>query len=156
MRHFLLLLFLEMTCNLLYSQIDSVKLFESTKGKWPLPVQKYSSIYNNELLKNSHYGRFDSTLRITTDSSYQIFALHEGKVSRLLKLDERFLIVTKFGKYLIAYNNVTKPNISQGDFIKAGHRLGELSKDSVDENYTLEIYLFKGKIELSARKWIAW
>ena len=150
------------TCLLIISslwalgQIDSSKLFESSKGKWPTPVPRYLKIYDNENLKHFPSNQFDSTLRIITDSSYQVKAVHDGTVTAIFQVDGEYTVLTSFGNYFISYSRLTKPNLVKDEYIKAGQQLGQIMKDWTEDNYTLEIALSKGTKQLSAEKWIDW
>jgi hypothetical protein len=139
-----------------FGQIDSTKLFESSKGKWPIPVPGYLEIYDNENLKHFTYDQFDSTLRIVTDSSYVVRAVHDGAVIEIIEVESEYTVLTKFGNYFISYGRLKKPDIRKGAYIRAGQQLGELIKDCTEDNYTLEILLAKGEKQLSAEKWIDW
>ena len=150
------------TCLLIISslwalgQTDSSKLFESSKGKWPTPIPRYLKIYKNENLKHFTSNQFDSTLRIITDSSYQVKAVHDGTVTAIIQLDGEYTVLTNFGNYFISYSRLTKPNLVKDEYIKAGQQLGQVMKDWTEDNYTLEIALSKGTKQLSAEKWIDW
>ena len=136
--------------------MDSTTIFENSKGKWPLPLPKYLKIYDNENLKNFTANIFDSTLRIVTDSSYQVNGIHAGKIVAIYEIEGEYSVLTKFGEYFIAYSRLSKPGLKEGEFIEAGHPLGQIVKNWTEDNYTLEIMLSKGTKELSAKKWIAW
>jgi hypothetical protein len=139
-----------------FGQIDSSKFFENSKGKWPLPIQRYSKIYDNENLKRFTSNRFDSTLRIITDSSYQVKAVHDGIVTAIIEVGGEYTILTNFGDYFIAYSRLTKPNFRQGEFIKQGQQLGQIIKNWTEKNYMLEIMLSKGTKQISPVTWFAW
>jgi hypothetical protein len=139
-----------------FGQIDSTKLFESSKGKWPIPVPRYLEIYDNENLKHFTSNQFDSTLRIVTDSSYQVRAVHDGAVIAIIEVESEYTVLAKFGNYFISYGRLKKPNLVKGAYIRAGQQLGELIKDCAGDNYTLEILLAKGEKQLNAQKWIDW
>jgi len=137
-------------------QADSSKLFESSKGKWPIPVSKYLKIYDNENLKLFTSNQFDSTLRIIMDSSYQVTAVHDGTVTEVIKVGGEYTVLTKFGNYFISYSRLKKPKIVKGVYLRAGQQLGHVIKDWTENNYTLEISLSKGEKQLSAENWIDW
>ena len=137
-------------------QNDSSKVFESSKGKWQLPLPRYLKIYDNEELKHFAANQFDSTLRIITDSSYQVKAVHDGRIFSIIEIEGEYSILTKFGSYFLAYSRLTKPSLKEGEFVKAGQSLGNLVKNWTEENYTLEIMLSKDDKQLSAEKWIIW
>ncbi len=99
---------LQTTCLLIIlnlsvlGQTDSAKLFESSKGKWPIPVSRYLKIYDNENLKHYTSNQFDSTLRIITDSSYQVRAVHDGTVTSVIEVNGEYTVLTNFGNYFIS------------------------------------------------------
>jgi len=137
-------------------QSDSTKLFESSKGKWPLPVSRFLKFYDNENLKRLTSNQFDSTLRIILDSSCQVKAVHDGTVTAIIEVEGEYTVLTNFGNYYISYSRLTKPNLVKGEYIKTGQQLGQVIKDWTEENYTLEISLSKGTEQLSAKNWIDW
>ena len=139
-----------------FGQKDSSKVFESSKGKWLLPLPKYLKIYDNENLKHFTANQFDSTLRIITDSSYEVKAVHDGIIVSVIEIEGEYSIVTKFGNYFLAYGRLTKPELREGEYLKAGQPLGHLAKNWTEENFTLEILLSKGDKQLSSEKWINW
>jgi len=156
MHRLLILCILIIVSQLSFGQTDSTKLFEKSKGKWPLPIPKYLKIYDNENLKHFTSNQFDSTLRIITDSSYQVKAIHDGTVKEIIEIKGEYTVLTNFGNYFIAYSRLTKPDLIQGEFIKVGQQLGQVIKNRTEENYTLEIMLTKGTKQLSASTWFAW
>jgi murein hydrolase activator len=137
-------------------QMDSAKLFESSKGKWPTPVSRFFKIYENENLKHFASNQFDSTLRIITDSSYQVKAVHDATVTAIIEVDGEYTVLTNFGNYYISYSRLTRPNLVKGEYIKAGQQLGQVMKDWTENNYTLEIALSTGTKQLNAEDWIDW
>ena len=139
-----------------FGQMDSTKIFEKSKGKWPIPISKYLKIYDNENLKHFAANQFDSTLRIITDSAYQVKAVYDGKVIGIIEVEGEYSILTEFGNYFLAYSRLTKPDLKEGEFIKAGQSLGYVVKNWTEKDYTLEIMLSKGDKQLSAQKWINW
>ena len=142
--------------QLTFGQTDSTNVFERSKGKWRIPIPKYLKIYDNEILKHFTVNKFDSTLRIITDSSYNVKAVHDGTLTAVIEVEGEYTVITNFGNYFIAYSRLTKPNLIQGEFIKVGQQVGQLVKDWTEDNYTLEIMLSKGTKQLSAATWIAW
>ncbi len=153
MNRLLITYILILVSQLSFAQIDSTIIFERSKGKWPLPIPKYLKIYDNENLKYFAANQFDSTLRIITDSSYQVKAVHDGTVTAIIEVEGEYTVLTKFGNYFIAYSRLSKPNLIQGEFIQVGQPLGRIIKNRTEENYTLEIMLSIGTKQLSAATW---
>ena len=147
---------LVLASQLSFGQNDSTKLFEKSRGKWQLPIPKYSKIYDNENLKRFTSYQFDSTLRIITDSSYQVKAVHDGIVTAIIEVEEEYTILTQFGDYFISYSRLTKPNFREGELIKQGQQLGQVIKNWTEKNYMLEIMLSKGTKQISPVTWFAW
>lgn len=156
MKSSLIIFILMLLTHSSFGQMDSTNLFERSKGELPLPISKYLRIYNNENLKRFTSNQFDSTLRIITDSSYQVNAVYDGKIISIIVVEDEYSIVTKFGSYYLGYSRLTKPDLQEGEFIKAGQSLGYLVKCWTEENYTLEIMLSNDHKERSAQKWIKW
>jgi murein hydrolase activator len=156
MKHLLTIYLLMISSLSVLGQMDSAKLFESSKGKWPTPVSRFFKIYENENLKHFASNQFDSTLRIITDSSYQVKAVHDATVTAIIEVDGEYTVLTNFGNYYISYSRLTRPNLVKGEYIKAGQQLGQVMKDWTENNYTLEIALSKGTKQLNAEDWIDW
>ena len=156
MKHVLMILFSILTTLFSFGQSDSTKIFESSKGKWLIPIPKYLSIYDNEQLKHFTSNQFDSTLRIITDKPYDVCAVHEGIVIALIETEGEYTVLTKFGNYFITYGRLTKVNLRRGEYLRSEQLIGQLVKNWTEHNFTLEITLYKGTQELDAKKWIKW
>jgi hypothetical protein len=60
--------------NTSFGQKSDNEIFEASKGKWEMPIKRYSEIFDNEIMKHSTAYQFDSIIRIFTDSAYSIKA----------------------------------------------------------------------------------
>jgi hypothetical protein len=140
-----------------YAQKETNAIFESSKGRWPVPVPKYVKIENNEERKHYTANQFDSILRINTDSGYYVRAVHDATVIEVFNSDSEYTIVTKFADYFISYSSFSRSNLLKGQKIKQGQIIGKLIKgDWIEKYFTLQIMLTKGRKQLSAFKWINW
>jgi hypothetical protein len=130
--------------------------FEASKGKWEVPLKKYTSVFDNEILKRCPAYSFDSTLRILTDTAYEVKALYSGNVILVFETDSlKYCVVVKYGNYSLAYFPITKLSVKLNDAIKEGEPIGILATD-LDDNYNLEIILSYKEKDLCAKKWINW
>ncbi len=156
MRKITLLIFIGGCISDSYGQKTLNKIFEASRGKWEIPIKKYTAIFHNEKKKRYTANQFDSTLTILTDSTYEVKALHAGEVVLAAEIETLiFVVVVKYGDYYIAYNPLKKLTVKKGDQIYAGDTIGLLSQ-GIDSNFNLDIYLsFKLK-DLCAKNWINW
>ncbi len=156
MRKITLLIFIVGFAFHSYGQNLLNQQFEASRGKWEVPLKKYTSVFDNK--RNERYSGDPSAspLTIITDSSYVVNALHAGEVILIAEIETLiFVVVVKYGDYYIAYNPLKKLTVKKGDQIYAGDTIGLLSPD-IDSNFNLDIYLsFKLK-DLCAKNWINW
>lgn len=139
-----------------FSQEAENKIFEASKGKMEIPVIMYNAILKNKIYGSCLTNHFGSRLIIVSDSSYEVNALHSGKVVLVEEIDTlKFLTIVKYGDYYISYYYLENIKVKKGNQINAGQVIGTLARD-LDNNYSLEIMLnFKEK-ELCVRNWIDW
>ena len=103
-----------------------------------------------------HTNLFDSTLRLITDSAFEVKAVHDGIVIAVYDLTDYYAVVTKFGNYSIVYSGLNKPVCRKGDTIRAGQSFASLMCDHDEGNNWLELKLIKNGRELSAASWFDW
>jgi hypothetical protein len=156
MKKLMLVFFSILFVNISFGQKTENEIFEATKGKWEVPIKKYTSVFNNEEMKNYAAYQFDSTLRIITDSAYEVKALQYGEVILINEVDSsKYCVLLKCGNYFTSYYPLKKPSLKYRDVITKGATVGVLAK-GFENKFILEIGLqFKEK-ELSARNWINW
>jgi septal ring factor EnvC (AmiA/AmiB activator) len=63
-----------------------------------------------------------------------------------------YVIITRFGDYIITYTGITNPSIVKGDFITKGQPIGVLQKD-LDEKFRVSLYLNKGEDQIDPFNW---
>jgi hypothetical protein len=142
--------------NISYGQKNENEIFEASKGKWKIPIKKYSSIFDNEEMNHYPAYQFDSTLRIFTDSAYELKALHKGKVILVSEIDSNsFILMVKFGNYFLTYASIEEVFVEKDEEINENQLIGRVGKN-LDGIYELNIYLAKKEKELCAKNWIHW
>jgi hypothetical protein len=155
MRKLTVVFFIILFTNFSFGQKSENKIFEASKGKWEMPIKYYSKIFDNEEMKHYFAHQFDSTLRIITDSCYQIKSVHSGKIIMVYEVDSsKFAITVKFGNYYLTYSLLQNLCVKKGDYITASTIIGSLAKDF--DEFNLEIGLHFKEKELSAKNWINW
>ena len=130
--------------------------YEYPKGKWPLPLQKYLRVSDNEERKHYAANLFDSVLRIVTDSAYPVTAVHDSYIYCVFEIEGDYSIITTFGNLYLAYSSLIKPNVKEGEYIKTGQVLGTLTKNWTEPNYTLELWLSKNGKQIDPTKYFHW
>jgi hypothetical protein len=142
--------------NFSFGQKSENEIFEASKGKWEMPIKIFYKMFDNEEMKRRTAYQFDSTLRILTDSAYDVKAVHKGEIILVHKDDSlRQLVLVKFGNYYVSYYPLQNLSVNKGNYIGSGQIIGSLSKD-LDDNFNLEIHLSKKYDELCAKNWINW
>jgi len=141
--------------SLCIAQNEADSLFETSKGKWPIPVSKYVEIQNNKNILHANCNSADSALRITTDSSYNVIAVHDGQTSRTYEADDEYILIIKFGDYTIIYTGIEKPITQNNSPIKSGQVISRIRKD-IDNQYQLRLSLFYKDRQLNVEEWINW
>lgn len=156
MQKLILIIFAILITSICYGQKTANEIFEASKGKWELPVKKYKEVFDNEEMNHYPAYQFDSTLRILTDSAYEVKALHAGEVVLATEIDSlKFIVLVKFGDYYVSYNPLQSLSVKNGDKIDTDKVIGILAKD-LDDNFNLEISLHFKEKELCAKDWINW
>ncbi len=156
-----LIIFTFFIVTISFGQESENKVFEASKGKWEVPLPKIIKLSNNNCKVHSACatyccGQNDSILVITTDSAYDVKALHKGEVIMVYEIDSlKYIVLVKFGNYYLSYNPLQNVKIKIGDKINAGKSIGILAKD-LDYNFNLDIGLSFKENELCAKNWINW
>jgi len=117
--YFLISILLANPCNLLAQ--DSTSLFESAKGSWACPIQKYSGVKKHKIKINKKWQY--KIVQFFADSSYDVKAVFDGLVVSSGSVNGVFAVITKFGDYYITYSGLDKPIVNKGDFIKRGQKI---------------------------------
>jgi hypothetical protein len=151
-----LIIFSLLLASISFGQKSDNEIFEASKGKWKIPIKKYSSIFDNEEMNHYPAYQFDSILRIFTDSAYEVKALHKGKVIIVSEIDSNsFILVVKFGNYFLTYASIEEVFVEKDEEINENQLIGRVGKN-LDGIYELNIYLAKKEKEQCAKNWINW
>jgi hypothetical protein len=138
-----------------FAQKSVNKQFEASKGKWSSPLKHISLVEDNEKRKHAPVNMFDSTLRLITDSAYNVFAVHDAKVVGVFEVNGEYTVVSKYGDYFISYQRLSKPSFSEGAILKAGQCIASLV-NRTESQYSLELTLTIESKELDAKTWFNW
>jgi hypothetical protein len=149
---FIILLFVTISC---FSQKSLNRLFESSKGKWQLPLKRILFVADNEKLKHMTVNMFDSTLRLITDSAYNVYSVHDAEVTAIFEVGGEYSVITKSGDYFISYQRLSQPSFVKGEVLEAGQFIATLV-NRADSQFSLELSLTKQGNELDISKWFNW
>jgi hypothetical protein len=160
MQKLTLILFTILIASNSFGQRKENKVFEGSKGKWEIPLPKYSNLSDNYTKRyfcsTTCNGMLDSTLIITTDSAYDVKALHKGKVILVSEIDNNsFIVMVKFGDYYLTYTSIGEVFVKKDEEVIEGQKIGRVVKN-LDAIYELDIYLSKKDKDLCAKNWIDW
>jgi hypothetical protein len=155
MKPVLILNILLLLSTILFAQSSLNKQFEVSRGNWQLPLKHISLVEDNEKGKHATVNLFDSTLRLITDSAYNVFAVHDAEVMGIIEVEGEYSVVSKYGDYFICYQRLSKPFFRKGAFLKEGQLIGSLVNRK-ESHYSLELTLTKGSRELDVRTWFNW
>jgi hypothetical protein len=154
MQKLILIIFTFLFTIISFGQRRENEIFEASKGKWKIPIKKYSKLFDNEEMNHYPAYQFDSTLRIFTDSAYEVKALHKGKVILVSEIDSNsFILMVKFGNYFLTYASIEEVFVEKDEEINENQLIGKVGKN-LDGIYELDIYLAKKEKELCAKNWI--
>jgi hypothetical protein len=155
MRNNLLFIILAFAINPLQAQIDSTKLFESCRGKLPLPVKHFNKVIDKN--KSTSNALHDVATIFISDVSDSVFSVCDGKIVSILHLDSAIYgILINIGAYHLVYSSIKPTNLQKGDVIKQNQFIGFISKE-FSADYCLSINLFKNKDkEIPIYNWFKW
>jgi murein DD-endopeptidase MepM/ murein hydrolase activator NlpD len=139
--------------NLLLAQLDSNRIFAKSKGTFDYPIKKVTRFENFNHRKSICDGDINSKrLVFFSDSSYPVNAIFDGIVGKVAIIEGTYLVIINFGNYSIAYFGLTKPAVSEGNFVRKGQILSYLTKN-LDDDFAVEIYLYNQTKEIDPFPW---
>ena len=146
-------LFCLIISNFVFSQVDSNRVFELSRGKWSCPIENLKRVdkYEDYSRRCDYHGYNKSMIFISTKRE-PIKSVHDGRVVLVSSYDELNLIVVKYGHYFLCYANILNPKVKKGDWISAGKVIGELAKNSEDD-FEFELILSLGQIDYDPATW---
>jgi hypothetical protein len=139
-----LLVFLDVS-----AQVDSNKIFTESKGNWEYPLKNFKLRWSAD----SWAYHQNKSIDLVSDSSCIVTAVFDGRVSRVLKIDDFYIVIINFADYFTTYAGLTKPNLILGDFIHQGDVISELQKD-FDGTFTLSFYLSNSTVAINPYYWL--
>lgn len=135
------------------AQKDQDAVFRKSKGTWNYPMDSVSKIYTSQerkLIPDAHY--YSKAITFFSENSRPVRAVHPGIVVLIKKIDDVYLVLTKFGNYFIAYSGIVHPMIKKDDRLRENDLIGICGK-IIDDEYGLELFLSKGSEDLDAAEW---
>ena len=128
-----------------FSQFDSTKVFKKLKGTLSKPLSNFKIDTPN------HENPCDCMIFIC-DSAYSVHAIYDGVVVTVKKIEDMFVVITKFGNYFITYSGLANPVISEGSFIKTGQTISSLEKTY--DHYELTLYISNRDKNFNPSEWL--
>jgi murein DD-endopeptidase MepM/ murein hydrolase activator NlpD len=135
------------------SELDVTIKFERSKNKLDMPV---SGGYIS-----SHFGKhkhpsikgvyvFNNGIDIRTTPYANIKAVFDGEVAGLMHITGyNWMLLLKHGDYYTVYSKLESVDISKGDKVKKGQKLGKIG-----ENGQFHFEVWKKKNKLNPEKWL--
>jgi Peptidase family M23 len=142
--------------NISFGQKSKNEIFEASKGKWEVPLPKFTKIEYYKTLEHICDAHLDSTFKIFTDSSYRVKAMHTGEVLFTCQIDSgNYFVIVKYGNYYLTYSNLSKILVKKGHTLKKNESLGIVGKD-LDGIFCLDIFFSKREKDICPKNWINW
>ena len=124
-----------------YGQIDSSRKFEIEKGNLNYPVSKVFEIETYTKAKSVIYETEPSkSIGFVVDSEEKVFACYEGQVVAVQQVEDMYVVIVKFGRYILTYSGLCKPEFGKGYYLKKGEFISYVQRD-VDEKFRLSLWL---------------
>lgn len=135
------------------AQKDLDAVFLKSKVTWNYPMDSISKIFTSQERKSipdSH--DYSKAVTFYSENSRPVRAVHPGIVVFIKKIDEVYLVLTKFGNYFIAYSGIAHPMIKKDDRLRENDLIGICGK-IIDDEYGFELFLSKGSEDLDPAEW---
>jgi murein DD-endopeptidase MepM/ murein hydrolase activator NlpD len=128
--------------------------FEEQKGKLPWPVinprviskygkQKHPTLDNVFISNNG--------IDVFSDKNATVRSIFKGEVAGALQIPGNdYMVMIKHGNFYTVYSKLSAVNVSKGDRIAAGHKIGNLGVN----NATLHFEVWKDKQKLNPETWL--
>lgn len=135
--------------------------FRASKGQLPWPVDKgYVSTpfgkYRATGVDVKTSSEMNSTgIEITTEKGSSAKAVFGGVVSSVSKFNGgRWLIIVEHGNYLTLYYNLDSVNVSSGDKVEIGQKLGTLWTNPVTGETVIKFIITQNTEYLNPQQWL--
>lgn len=151
-----LIIFSLLLASISFGQKTDNEIFEDSKGKWEVPLPKFTKIKYYKTFEHMLDAHIDSNLTIFTDSAYGVKAMQGGEVILVSEIDSSIYFVTvKYGYYYLTYSNLKSFFVKKGDIIKKNASIGIVGKN-LDGIYCLDVLLAKRDKNICPKNWINW
>ena len=140
-------------------QIKLTGDFAKNKGKLPWPVNKgfisgRYGIQAHPVIKNITIN--NKGIYIQTSKDSQAKAVFDGEITQCFSVQGgASAVIVKHGNYRTVYANLSRIFVEEGDIIKLGDPIGQITMDERNDNKT-ELYfqVWKDKTILNPSEWI--
>lgn len=117
--------------SVLLNSESMVKLnasFESNKGLLPWPVDRGSVLmpFGTTKLPNG-IEIYNTGITIAADIGEPVKSVFNGKVNRVMYIDETALVMVQHGRYFISYYNLKDVTVKEGDEVTTGKVMGKVA-----------------------------
>ena len=116
--------------------------FEKKKGQlgWPVTRGRISCHFGKYNLKNIEY--YNNGVDIRTVTYGIVNAVYDGRVSSVVEMDGKVIIIVKHGNYFSVYNNLLRGMVLKGQKVVASQPLGLVGQN--EEGFpTLNFQIWK-------------
>lgn len=131
--------------------------FANNKGKlaWPVRkvrVSKRHGAHKHPVFPDISY--FHNGIDIRTNSK-QTVSIHKGEVMDVfLTTGQRYTVLLQHGDYFSLYSNLAAVDVTLGEKVKKGQKIGILKKRTGDKTNKLHLELWKDKQGLNPEIWL--
>lgn len=126
--------------------------FEKQKGLLHLPVETFLLLDTiNQLPKFTCGLGQEENFKIICEPKTKVIAITKGIVTKIAKIDNKWLIIIRHGEYLTVYSNLEIINVSDLQELSSGEIIGQIATTN-NETY-LEFQLWKGAKRIAPNKW---
>ena len=144
------------TSELLRSTPEAAKLsdaFEANRGSLPSPVSTgYITAKFGAYKVDQASGRNDGVTFQTSEGA-AVRAVFNGKVSRVVNIMGKWVVMIRHGEYFSVYTNLKSVSISQGDNVSTKQTIGVAgTEDGVPE---VSFQILRGAVAQNPESWLA-
>lgn len=129
--------------------------FEKNKGSLPWPATGYvSQPFGSYSLPGSRIKEYNPGIEITSNGDPGVRSVANGIVSVVINLEDGYTIIVRHGKYFTTYNHLANVNVSKGQNVQAGTRLGAMAVGDYGKLTMLFIVSDDKGNELNPASWL--
>lgn len=143
----------------LLSTPEAAKLaadFTGNRGKLPWPVasgsitQGYGQYTYGKGVKVSNNG-----LNIRTAAGAAVRAVFDGVVSRVIQMQNQYVVIIRHGNYFTVYQNLKSVSVSKNQKVTVKQSIGAVAVDPTEGTSDLHFEIWQGTSPINPSSWLA-